>query len=94
MLWGATGSLGLQVPGVYRMPYSCGVCYSGQVGWTVLAQCGKHDRNIFLKQPEKSALAEHCGTTNHWPLFDSVKVLGIKINEVITIHSGNLVLQL
>lgn len=58
LLWRVNDSLGLWVLGVYRVLCSCGACYIGQLGRTVLARCGKYDRYICLKQLDKSALAK------------------------------------
>lgn len=74
-LQGMEGSLGVQVPSVYRVPCLCGASYIGQMGRTVQARCKEHDSYIHLKQLDKSALVEHWINKDHQAVFDSVKLL-------------------
>lgn len=75
LLCGFKDSLGLHVPGVYKVPCSCEVCYIGQMEQTVLAQSMEHDRCILLKVSQINGHLWNTVEINHRALFDSVKVL-------------------
>jgi hypothetical protein len=47
----------------------------GQTGRSMEARCKEHMRHIRLKQPEKSAVAEHSINTRHHIDFSSTSVL-------------------
>lgn len=55
--------MGLSIPGVCKVPYTCGMVYIGQTHHTILEKIAEHAGYILLKQPEKSVLAEHCLST-------------------------------
>jgi hypothetical protein len=58
MLSSAKDRLELKVPGVYRIPCQCGKVCVGQSKRTIEARCKEHQRNVYLHQHEKSAVAE------------------------------------
>jgi hypothetical protein len=59
MLRSVKDDLGLNVPGVYRIPFKCGKVYVGQTERSIETRCKKHRRHIHLNQPDKSPMAEH-----------------------------------
>jgi hypothetical protein len=67
--------LGLKTPGVYRIPCECGETYVGETGRTVETRLKEHKRCIRLKQPEKSAIAEHSLVHAHRVDFDKTSIL-------------------
>jgi hypothetical protein len=75
MLRPVKDDLGLKVPGMYRIPCECGKVYVGQTGRSIEARCKAHMRHVCLKQPDKSAVAEHNFNTGHRTDFSSTSVL-------------------
>jgi hypothetical protein len=67
--------LGLNVPGVYRVPCECGKAHVGQTGRSIETRCKEHRRHIHLDQLDKSAVAEHSINTGHFIDFSNTIVL-------------------
>jgi hypothetical protein len=67
--------VGLKVPGVYQIPCECEKVYVGQTKRSIEARCKEHMRHVHLKQPDKSAVAEHNFNTGHHIDFSSTSVL-------------------
>jgi hypothetical protein len=75
-LWvGKRTSVGLNVPGIYRIPCECGKVYVGQTGRTIEIRCKEHKRHIRLGQPDKSAVAEHSIEAGHNVDFNNITIL-------------------
>ena len=67
--------LGLRTPGVYRVPCECGATYIGETGRAIDTRISEHSRCIRLKQPDRSAIAEHALENGHKISFKETKVL-------------------
>lgn len=67
--------LGLDVPGVYKVPCRCGACYVGQTGRTINFRVSEHCRPVRLGNTEKSVLAHHCWLTGHQIQFNKTGVI-------------------
>jgi hypothetical protein len=67
--------LGLNVPGVYRIPCECDKVYMGQTGRSIETRCKEHRRHIHLSQPDKSVVAKHSINTGHCIDFTNTIVL-------------------
>lgn len=48
-------SLGLNVPGIYKVLCTCGACYLGQTGRTVNFRTKEHQTHVRLENTEKSS---------------------------------------
>jgi hypothetical protein len=75
MLRPVKDDLGLKVHGVYQILCECGRVYVGQTGRSIEARYKEHMRHVRLKQPDKSAVAEHNFKTGHHIDFSSISVL-------------------
>lgn len=69
------GPLSLQVPGVHKIPCTCGANYVGQTGWSITIRCKEHQSHLRLGHIDKSALAKHGWTTGHTVLFEQTEIL-------------------
>ena len=67
--------LGLNTPGVYKIPCECGLVYIGQTGRTIEERRKEHQRHLRLLYPEKSAVAEHSLEQQHRILFEDTTAL-------------------
>jgi hypothetical protein len=72
----AKDKLGLRTAGIYHIPCECRKVYVGQTRWTIEARLKEQRRHVRLKQPERSAVAEHSLTTYHHIDFDGASKLG------------------
>jgi hypothetical protein len=75
MLRSVKDDLGLNVPGVYRIPCERGKVYVGQTGKSIETRCKEHRRHIRLDQPDISVVAEHSTNTGHCIKFRNNIVL-------------------
>jgi hypothetical protein len=57
-------SIGLKIPGVYCIPWNCGMVYIGQTNRSI--EIGRKEiiRHLCLGQPDKSVVAGHTGMGN------------------------------
>jgi hypothetical protein len=62
--------LGCKVLGIYCIPCECSKAYVGQTGGFIAARCKEHECHIWLNQPEKSAVTEHCKELGHRIVFN------------------------
>jgi hypothetical protein len=79
--------------GVYKINCNCGLSYIGQTGRKIEERIKEHERNIRLKQTEKSAVAEHVITQGHEIEWEKTTLLHNNhrykkriITEAIEIH--------
>jgi hypothetical protein len=63
MLRSVKDDLGLNVPGMYRIPCECDKVYMGQTGRYIEMRCKEHRRHIRLNQVDKSVVAKHSMNT-------------------------------
>jgi hypothetical protein len=75
MLRSVKDDLGLNVPGMYRIPCECGKVYVVQTEIFIKTRCKEHRRHICLNQPNKSVVAEHSINTGHCMDFSNTIVL-------------------
>jgi hypothetical protein len=75
MLRSVKDDLGLNVPGMYRIPCKCGKVYVGQTGRSIETRCKEHRGDICLDQPDKSAVAEHSINAGHCISFSNTIIL-------------------
>jgi predicted GIY-YIG superfamily endonuclease len=75
MLRSVKDDLGLNVPGVYRIPCECGKVYVGQTGRSIETRCKEHRRLTRLDQPDKSAVADDTINTGHCNDYSNTIVL-------------------
>jgi len=56
---------------VYKIPYSCGKVYIGEIGrmWVINVRMNEHQRDIRLKRITQSILSEHNIEIGHQILF-------------------------
>ena len=66
---------GLQTPGIYEIPCTCGLVYVGETGRTIGTRLKEHQRHFRLGQPEKSAVADHSISLDHTICWEETKVL-------------------
>ncbi|XP_046408192.1 uncharacterized protein LOC124172750 [Ischnura elegans] len=66
---------GLQSPGIYQIPCTCGLVCVGETGRTIETRLKEHQRHFRLGQPEKSAVAEHSISSDHAICWEKTKVL-------------------
>ena len=84
----------LSLPGIYRIPCSCGQVYIGQTKRAINTRIKEHKANCRLGHTEKSAVAEHTlKEQNHQIKFKDTQVLAQETNyhtrlylEAIEIH--------
>lgn len=69
------GRIGLNVPGVYKVPCRCGACCMGQTGKTINIKVNEHYRHVRLGNAEKSALMHHFWLTGHQIQLNKTEVL-------------------
>lgn len=67
--------LGLQVPGVYQIPWSCGKVYVGQTGRTVTIREQEYKYHLRTGNTDKSAVAQHGWDTGHEIWFGKTVLL-------------------
>ena len=81
-------------PGGYRIPCNRGQVYIGTTKWSIHTRIKEHERHCRLKQPEKSAVAEHAlKQAGHEILFQNTEVLDNTSNHYVRLHreaNGNL----
>jgi hypothetical protein len=75
MLRSVRDDLGLNVPGMYRIPCECDKVYVGQTGRSIEMRHKEHRRYICLDQLDKSAVAEHSVNTGHCIDFSNTIIL-------------------
>lgn len=69
-------SLGLHVPGVYKIPSSCGGIYIGQTGRSIEVRWKEeHRRYLCLGQTEKFALAQYGCCTGNAISFNETQIV-------------------
>ncbi|XP_072845561.2 calmodulin-lysine N-methyltransferase isoform X3 [Pogona vitticeps] len=77
----------LTTAGVYRIPCSCGQVYIGTTKRSIHTRIKEHERHCRLKQPEKSAVAEHAiKQTGHEILFHNTEILDNTSNHYVRLH--------
>ncbi|KAJ7326747.1 hypothetical protein JRQ81_016506, partial [Phrynocephalus forsythii] len=77
----------LTIGGVYQIPCSCGQVYIGTTEHKIQTRIKEHERHCRLKQPEKSAIAEHTlKQTGHEILFQDTELLDNTTNPYIRLH--------
>ena len=54
-----------QKPGVFRIPYECGLVYIGETGRNLSLRLKQHKTNCEKAELKKSAVAEHSWTSDH-----------------------------
>ena len=88
MLWSAKDKRDpLTTAGVYEIPCSCGQVYIGTTKHSVYTRIKEHERHCRLKQPEKSAVAEHAlKQAGHEILFQNTEVLDNTSNHYVRLH--------
>jgi predicted GIY-YIG superfamily endonuclease len=65
----------LSVPGIYKVPCDCGSVYIGMTGRSVKQRITEHERDLRLKHPDRSAVAEHALEHKHTIQFDQAEVI-------------------
>ncbi|KAJ7342166.1 hypothetical protein JRQ81_009322 [Phrynocephalus forsythii] len=71
----------------YQIPCSCGQEYIGTTKHSIQTRIKEHERHCRLKQPEKSAVAEHTlKQTGHVILFQDTKVMDNTTNHYVRLH--------
>ncbi|KAJ7341688.1 hypothetical protein JRQ81_006337 [Phrynocephalus forsythii] len=77
MLWSAKDKRNpFTTAGVYRIACSCGQVYFGTTKCSIQTRIKEHERHCRLKQPEKSAVAEHTlKQIEHEIFFQDTEVL-------------------
>lgn len=86
--------LGLNVPGIYKIPCSCGLSYIlGQTGKTVAIRENEHQCHLRIGNMDKLALAQHGWDTRHTICLAETAVLYVSsiyrervIRESMEIH--------
>lgn len=68
-------SLGLHMPVIHTIPGLSGKVSIRQKGCIIPEQIAEYSWYIWLRQPEKSGLAEHCIINGHQPDFNSTSIL-------------------
>ncbi|KAJ7332086.1 hypothetical protein JRQ81_014266, partial [Phrynocephalus forsythii] len=77
----------LATAGVYRIPCSCDQVYIGTTKCSIQTRIKKPERHCRLKQPEKSAVAEHTlKQTGHEILFQDTEVLYNATIHYVRLH--------
>lgn len=67
--------MGLQTPGVYSIPYECGLVYIGQTGGSIKTRLKEYHWHIWLVEPDKSAVAEHVSNQYYFIKLQDTKIL-------------------
>ena len=72
---------------VYRIPCSCSQVYIGTTKWSIQTRIKEPEGHCRLKQPEKSAVAEHAlKEAGHEILFQNTEVLDNTNNHYVRPH--------
>jgi hypothetical protein len=74
-IWCLEHSLGLNMPGVYCIPYDCDMVYVGQPNRSIQIRFKQHIRHLCLGQPGKSAVAGSIMETGHCRRFTETHTL-------------------
>ena len=84
----------LTTAGVYQIPCSCGQVYIGTTKCSIHIRMKEHERHCRLKQPEKSAVAEHAlKQAGHEILFQNSNVLDNTSNHHVRLHTEAIEIQ-
>ena len=77
----------LTTAGVYCIACSCGQVCIGTIKRSIHARIKEHGRHCSLKQPEKSAVAEHVlKQAGHEILFQNTEILDNTSNHYVRLH--------
>ena len=74
-IWCLEHSLGLNMPGVYCIPYDCDMVYVGQPNRSIQIRFKEPIRHLCLGQPGKSAVAWSIMETGHCRRFNETHTL-------------------
>ena len=76
------------------VPCSCGEIYIGTMKHSIHTCIGEHNRCCRLRQPEKSAVAEHAlANADHRVLFEETKVLFLVSAYLPRLHMESVPIQ-
>jgi hypothetical protein len=81
ILWPVSDILGLEIPGVYRIPCESGAIYIRDMGCMAEGHLKKHQRDFCLYHSECLAVAEYVINQNHRIHFSSTIVLAKLLHE-------------